>query len=103
MGVIVPRAPWLKFLEIATEYACIRTKLKTVWSSMNGHVVNVKNKTKIEVHINKPTRGSHRTSERIGKPSFLWTAAMSAKSTWNAYTVLRSFYPRPVSEALTRM
>ena len=28
---------------------------------------------------------------------------MSAKSTWNACTVAGIFYPRPVSEALTRM
>ena len=28
---------------------------------------------------------------------------VSAKSTWNACTVLRIFYPRPVSEAVTRM
>ena len=28
---------------------------------------------------------------------------MSAKSTWNACTVLRIFYPCPVSEALTRV
>ena len=28
---------------------------------------------------------------------------MSAKSSWNACTVLRILYPRPVSEALTRV
>ena len=28
---------------------------------------------------------------------------MSAKGTWNAHTVLRIFYPRPVSEALMRI
>ena len=31
------------------------------------------------------------------------TSTMSAKNTWNACTVLRIFYPRPVSEALTRV
>ena len=30
-------------------------------------------------------------------------ATMSAKSSWNACTVLRILYPRPVSEALTRV
>ena len=33
----------------------------------------------------------------------MFKTTMSAKSTWNACTVLRIFYPRPVSEALTRV
>ena len=34
---------------------------------------------------------------------FTSIVTMSAKSSWNACTVLRIFYPRPVSEALTRV
>ena len=42
-------------------------------------------------------------SNKDSKIPFEKEPTMSAKSTWNACTVLRIFYTRPVSEALTRM
>ena len=39
----------------------------------------------------------------VGSTFTSFRATMSAKSSWNACTVLRVLYPRPVSEALTRV
>ena len=42
-------------------------------------------------------------SLNVAKIHCILIGTMSAKSSWNACTVLRIFYPRPVSEAVTRV